>query len=145
MKQTWRWFGPKDSVSLRDVRQAGATGIVTALHDVSNGEVWSCEAIRERQGLVRGVAAQSPTGLEWEVVESLPVTEDVKRQSGDWKTHISNYKKSIENLAQCGIDTICYNFMPVLDCTRTDLRYELVNGARCMRFDAIDFALPSRH
>ena len=140
MKQTWRWFGPNDSVSLRDVQQAGATGIVTALHEVPNGSVWSCEAIRERQDLVRGVAAQAPTGLEWEVVESLPVTEDVKRQSGDWKTHISNYKKSIENLAQCGIDTICYNFMPVLDWTRTDLRYELVNGARCMRFDAIDFA-----
>ncbi|MDG2405424.1 MAG: mannonate dehydratase, partial [Paracoccaceae bacterium] len=86
MKQTWRWFGPNDSVSLRDVQQAGATGIVTALHEVPNGSVWSCEAIRERQDLVRGVAAQAPTGLEWEVVESLPVTEDVKRQSGDWKT-----------------------------------------------------------
>ena len=140
MKQTWRWFGPVDKVSLQDIRQAGATGIVTALHDIPNGAVWSRQAIAERQALIRGGSNGSATGLSWDVVESLPVTEDIKRQSGDWKSHIASYKTSLENLAACGIETICYNFMPVLDWTRTDLRHELKDGARCMRFDVIDFA-----
>ncbi|WP_371156952.1 mannonate dehydratase [Jannaschia sp. 2305UL9-9] len=141
MKQTWRWFGPADKVSLQDIRQAGAKGIVTALHEVPNGAVWSREAIQTRQALIQGGSDGPSTGLAWDVVESLPVTEDIKRQTGDWATHVQNYKTSLENLAACGIDIVCYNFMPVLDWTRTDLRHELPDGARCMRFDLVDFAV----
>lgn len=141
MKQTWRWFGPADKVSLQDVRQAGATVIVTALHEIPNGAIWSRKAIEERQALIRGGSNGAATGLTWEVVESLPVTEDIKRQTGDWKSHVASYKMSLENLAACGIETVCYNFMPVLDWTRTDLRHELPDGARCMRFDVFDFAV----
>lgn len=141
MKQTWRWFGPADKVSLQDVRQAGATVIVTALHEIPNGAIWSRKAIEERQALIRGGSNGAATGLTWDVVESLPVTEDIKRQTGDWKSHVASYKMSLENLAACGIETVCYNFMPVLDWTRTDLRYELPDGARCMRFDVFDFAV----
>lgn len=137
MKQTWRWFGPVDKVSLANVQQAGASGIVTALHDVPNGAVWSKHAIQERQSLI----SESVEGLTWEVVESLPVSEEIKLQSGDWADHIANYKTSLKNIASCGIQTVCYNFMPVLDWTRTDLRYTLSDGARCMRFDACDFAV----
>ena len=140
MRQTWRWFGPADKVSLQDVRQAGAQGIVTALHEVANGAIWSKQAIEERQALIRGSAKGSETGLSWEVVESLPVTEDIKRQTGAWQSHIANYKTSLENLAVCGLEVVCYNFMPVLDWTRTNLRHELPDGARCMRFDVFDFA-----
>ena len=134
MKQTWRWFGPVDKVSLRDVRQAGAIGIVTALHHIPHGEVWTTDALAERKDLI------TRAGLTWDVVESLPVTEDIKRQTGSWKAHIAAYKHSIANLAAAGIEVICYNFMPILDWTRTDLKYELPDGAQCMRFDAIDFA-----
>ena len=114
--------------------------MVSALHDVPNGAVWTQQAIQKRKDLIEGTATNSPTGLTWDVVESLPVSEDIKRQTGDWRDHIDNYKASIENIASCGVSTICYNFMPVLDWTRTDLRYELPDGARCMRFDIIDFA-----
>ena len=141
MKQTWRWFGPKDVVSLQQVQQAGATGIVTALHHLPNGSVWSKDEIRNRQMLISEGSRQTGSPLEWCVVESLPVTEEIKRQNGDWRAHIENYKKSLANIAECGISVVCYNFMPVLDWTRTDLRYEVANGARCMRFDMIDFAV----
>ena len=141
MKQTWRWFGPADKVSLQDVRQAGATVIVTALHEIPNGAIWSRKAIEERQALIRGGSNGAATVLTWDVVESLPVTEDIKRQTGDWKSHVASYKMSLENLAACGIEIVCYNFMPVLDWTRTDLRHELPDGARCMRFDVFDFAV----
>jgi mannonate dehydratase len=140
MKQTWRWFGPNDRVSLQDVQQAGATEIVTALHHLPNGVVWSKEEIKRRQDSIAQGARRTEVPLKWSVVESLPVTEDIKRQTGDWKAHIVSFKKSLANIAECGISVVCYNFMPVLDWTRTDLRYELDNGARCMRFDAIDFA-----
>lgn len=138
MKQTWRWFGPRDNVSLRDVRQAGATGVVTALHHLPNGAVWSPEEIQSRHALVNGI--DTPTGLTWNVVESLPISEDIKRQTGDWKAHIANYKQSLIHLADSGLEVICYNFMPVLDWTRTELKHELPDGARCMRFDAVHFA-----
>ena len=141
MRQTWRWFGPADTVSLQDIRQAGAEGIVTALHQIPNGEVWSYQAIQQRQALIQRGSNGCATGLSWEVVESLPVSEDIKTQTGDWKNHLANYKASLENIAACGMTTVCYNFMPVLDWTRTDLKYQLPDGARCMRFDICDFAI----
>ncbi|MGO4911151.1 mannonate dehydratase [Leeuwenhoekiella sp. W20_SRS_FM14] len=112
-QQTMRWFGPGDAIALRDIRQCGVTGIVTALHEIPVGEVWSIEVIQERQALLE------KEGLEWTVVESLPVSEDIKKQNGNYKTHIANYKTSIANLAACGIYVITYNFMPILDWVRT--------------------------
>ena len=140
MRQTWRWFGPKDLVSIDDMLQAGVEGVVTALHHVSTGEIWSPAEIAARQGLLAVMQDGAPSGLKWEVVESLPVSEDIKRQTGEWKTHIANWKTSMRHLRDAGIEVICYNFMPILDWTRTDLAYRLPNGATCMRFDAIDFA-----
>ncbi len=139
MKQTWRWFGPKDLVTTDDVAQAGAEGIVSALHHVPTGAVWTPEEISRRQAEIARMRDGSPSGLEWSVVESLPVSEDIKKQQGAWRDHISNYKISLKNLAAAGIEVICYNFMPVLDWTRTDLAWRLPNGAACMRFDLIDF------
>ncbi|SFR01459.1 mannonate dehydratase [Poseidonocella sedimentorum] len=139
MKQTWRWFGPKDLVSTDDVAQAGAEGIVTALHHVPTGTAWTLEDIRKRQDEIGRMRDGAPSGLRWEVVESLPVSEDIKKQQGAWRAHIANYKTSLRNLAEAGIEVICYNFMPVLDWTRTDLAWRLSNGATCMRFDLIDF------
>ena len=145
MEQTWRWFGPQDRVSISDVAQAGATGIVTALHHVPTGEVWTPAEISKRQAEIRTLPDGSPSGLGWSVVESLPVGEDIKKQQGDWRTHIANYKTSLKNLAASGIEVICYNFMPVLDWTRTDLAWRLPNGATCMRFDLTDFVAFDLH
>ncbi|MCP8884036.1 mannonate dehydratase [Devosia sp. XJ19-1] len=140
MRQTWRWFGPKDLTSINDIMQAGATGVVSALHHVPNGVVWSPEEIAKRHSEIGTRKDGSASGLVWDVVESLPVTEDIKKQKGDWRAHIENYKISMKHLAQSGIETICYNFMPVLDWTRTDLRWTVPNGGSCMRFDINDFA-----
>ncbi|PVA07907.1 mannonate dehydratase [Thalassorhabdomicrobium marinisediminis] len=141
MQQSWRWFGPQDTVSVADMRQAGVEGVVSALHHIPNGTVWSQAEIQQRQQQIAQTPDGVPTGLVWNVVESLPVSEEIKQQRGDWRAHIENYKQSIRNLAQAGVSVICYNFMPVLDWTRTELGHELPNGARCMRFDVIDFAI----
>lgn len=145
MKQTWRWFGPQDRVSIDDIRQAGAEGVVSALHHVATGAVWTPEAIAQRQAEIAAMRDGSPSTLDWAVAESLPVSEDIKKQSGNWRGHLDAWRISLRNLAAAGIETICYNFMPVLDWTRTDLAWRLPSGATCMRFDLTDFAAFDLH
>lgn len=140
MRQTWRWFGPNDTASIDDMLQSGVQGVVSALHHVPTGAVWSLEEIARRQGEIAARRNGEASGLAWEVIESLPVSEDIKKQSGDWREHIANYRASMENIAAAGIEVICYNFMPVLDWTRTDLAWRLPHGGTCMRFDLVDFA-----
>ena len=145
MRQTWRWFGPVDKVSLADARQAGVEGIVTALHHVPTGAVWTPEEIEKRQREVAFHPGGGMTHLAWEVVESLPVSEAIKTQSGEWRAHIVHYRRSLENLARAGINVVCYNFMPVLDWTRTELTWPVAHGGRAMRFDLADFAVFDIH
>ncbi|WP_173088360.1 mannonate dehydratase [Devosia sp. 1635] len=140
MKQTWRWFGPHDLTSIDDIIQSGAEGVVSALHHIPNGEVWTPEEIALRQRQIGTRKDGSPSGLRWDVVESLPISEDIKQQTGDWRLHIANYQTSLRHLAQAGLEVICYNFMPVLDWTRTALRWRLAHGGTCMRFELNDFA-----
>jgi mannonate dehydratase len=141
MRQTWRWFGPADEISIDEIRQTGAEGIVTALHHIASGDVWSVAEIMQRQNEIEAAGS----GLAWEVVESLPVSEAIKTQTGPYVEHFANYRESLKSLAARGIRTVCYNFMPVLDWTRTELAMHLPNKGKAMQFDLVDFVLFDLH
>jgi mannonate dehydratase len=134
MIETWRWFGPTDSITLQKIRQAGATGIVSSLHELKTGEIWPKALIQERKATIEAA------GLTWDVIESIPVHNDIKTRTGNYLELIENYKQSIINAAECGVYTICYNFMPVVDWTRTNLMYKLPNNSHALRFEMTDFA-----
>ena len=134
MKQGWRWYGDADAISLKEIRQAGVTDIVAALYERKPGEVWPIKEIRARQKKVRDA------GMEWSVVESVPLHEDIKKRTGDYLKYIENYKRTLINLAKCGIKTVCYNFMPILDWTRSDLEYVLPDGSSCLGYDEYEVA-----
>lgn len=145
MRQTWRWFGPEDRVTVTDARQAGAEGLVSALYHIPPGEVWSREAITGWQQVASVLPDGRQSGLAWEVVESLPVSEAIKTQTGDWRDHLGAWTQSLENLAACGLEVVCYNFMPILDWTRTEHARRLDHGGTAMAFDLVDFAIFDIH
>lgn len=139
MEETWRWFGPDDSVSLAQIKQAGATGVVTALDHIATGSVWPMTDILERKTLLE------KHGLRWSVVESVPVHNDIKTRTGNYQAHIKNYQQSLTHLGAAGINRVCYNFMPVVDWTRTNLNYELSTSAQALRFEMTDFVAYDVH